>query len=221
MSRLAVTFEQLRGRPPTKDERLRLFHIRDALSLRDDDALWAFFITFDEYRSAAADVPRLIREAGAEAVAHADNAAKAQVEVVIAGAQAEAIRTMSAAVMRTAKVVSIGQVLMHSALLVSVVAIGIGVFGVFVQRTAYDQGYAAATEVAELNDAATAWAHTEQGKRAYAYALDGQLDRWLYCTHPGFRIEGGLCYPDSLDNGARLGWRIHPEAPRKKRTKRG
>ncbi|OYQ23900.1 hypothetical protein CHU93_16755 [Sandarakinorhabdus cyanobacteriorum] len=217
MLSVARSFEKYRGRPPERAELLRLLRIQEALQLRDDDALWAFVMLFDEYQSSASDLPERIREAASRAVAVTEQAARAQVAVAVAGAQEEALRAMKGAVKKAVNAVTWTQSFVWAMFFLVVVAVNMVVGGFYLQRISYEAGVRDATEVADESNAAAKWARTEQGRRAYAYAASGQLDRWMYCTHPGFKVEGKLCFPAELNNGAKLGWPVDPGPPRKRR----
>jgi sirohydrochlorin ferrochelatase len=56
------SFAKLIGRPPTEKERLRLSHIREALDVRDNDALWAIIMAYELYDSLFAAYPAQIAE---------------------------------------------------------------------------------------------------------------------------------------------------------------
>lgn len=217
MLKIAGSIEQIRRRPLSHDELMHLLRIKEALNVRDDDSLWSIVMLFDVYKSAANDLPDRIEEALSRAVASVEQAARAQVAAAVAGARDEALRAMMGAVQKTATAVTWKQSMLWAVFLFTVVAANFVVGGAYLQRISYEAGVRDATEIAEASDAASNWAHTDQGRRAYAYAASGQLDRWIYCTQPGFRVEGNLCFPAELDNGAKMGWPIQPEAPRKKR----
>lgn len=219
MASIASAFEKLHGREATKQELQHLYRVRDALNLRDDDAIWSFYISFVQYQVAVANLPDLISQAARTAVASTEAAARAQVSAAIARATPEALKAITLAAERTTKAATFKQAAMWGVMMVTIFgAIG-GCGAVYIQKTAYAAGVAEATEVAEVSNAAAKWGRTAQGRLAYAYAASGQLDRWMNCTHPGFRTEGGICYPDRMEDGRIMGWPLDPKVSRKKRKR--
>lgn len=59
-------FQQLVGRAPTPTEVAQLYHVKDALKVRDDDPIWAVLIAFGHYgayyESIPADIQRVAEQ---------------------------------------------------------------------------------------------------------------------------------------------------------------
>jgi len=71
-------FATLYGRQPSDAERLRLMHVKDALGLPDDDAIWALFIALGHHQAMYEEMPARIAAAATEAAEGVRAAAEAQ-----------------------------------------------------------------------------------------------------------------------------------------------
>lgn len=79
MSDLDDSFAKLLGRQPTDADRQQLYRIRDALGLKNNDALWLVLMALQSYDERYKAIPAQISKASADAAASA--AAQAQAEV--------------------------------------------------------------------------------------------------------------------------------------------
>ena len=55
-------FERVLGRAPSEDERARLYRLRDALGVRDNDALWSIVIALEHYDAWFRQYPKKLGE---------------------------------------------------------------------------------------------------------------------------------------------------------------
>jgi len=79
MSDLDDSFAKLLGRQPSDKERQELYRVRDALGMKNNDALWLVLMALQHYEGLYASIPASIRDAAQKAASGA--AAQAQVEV--------------------------------------------------------------------------------------------------------------------------------------------
>lgn len=79
MSELDDSFSKLLGRQPSDKERQELYRVRDALGIKNNDALWLVLIALQHYEGLYASIPASIRDAAQKAASGA--AAQAQAEV--------------------------------------------------------------------------------------------------------------------------------------------
>lgn len=79
MSELNDSFSKLLGRQPSDTERQQLYKVRDALGLKNNDALWLVLMALEHYKGMYADIPASIQKAASAAALGA--AAQAQAEV--------------------------------------------------------------------------------------------------------------------------------------------
>lgn len=79
MSELEDSFTKLLGRQPSDKERQELYRVRDALGIKNNDALWLVLMALQHYEGLYASIPASIRDAAQKAASGA--AAQAQAEV--------------------------------------------------------------------------------------------------------------------------------------------
>lgn len=98
MSELEASFTKLLGRQPTDADRQQLYRVRDALQLKDNDALWLVLMALQHYQTLYAGIPDSISEAARAAAG--SSAAQAQSE--ISTAVAALVPTVESAVGKAA-----------------------------------------------------------------------------------------------------------------------
>ncbi len=64
-------FAKVIGREPSEKERERLYRVRDALGLKDNDAFWYIVMTLEHYDSLYRDYPKLIADESAKTIENA------------------------------------------------------------------------------------------------------------------------------------------------------
>lgn len=79
MSELEDSFAKLLGRQPSDADRQRLYRVRDALGLKNNDALWLVLMALQHYETLYTKIPASIKSAAQESAQGA--AAQAQSEV--------------------------------------------------------------------------------------------------------------------------------------------
>jgi hypothetical protein len=67
-------FAKVVGRPPSEEERGRLYHLREALDLHDNDAFWAIVIALEYYNSFFRAYPDKLAERTVECIENARSA---------------------------------------------------------------------------------------------------------------------------------------------------
>lgn len=106
-------FRILYGRVATDAEKLRLMHVKDALGLPDDDAVWAIFLALGHHQALYEDIPARIGIAAQEACQN-----------VSAAAEAQTIARLSQAVADSAQAIA-GRRSWRSLLLAGAMAVGV------------------------------------------------------------------------------------------------
>jgi len=99
MSNLDESFAKLLGRQPSDAERQRLYQVRDALGLRNNDALWLILMALEHYEQLYAGIPERIEEAAKKAA----RSAAAQAQADVNSAIASLIPTVESAVRQGAR----------------------------------------------------------------------------------------------------------------------
>jgi len=64
-------FAKIIGREPSEKERERLYRVRDALGLKENDAFWYIVMTLEHYDSLYREYPRIIGEEAARTIENA------------------------------------------------------------------------------------------------------------------------------------------------------
>jgi len=99
MSNLDDSFTKLLGRQPSDAERQRLYRVRDALGLKNNDALWLVLIALQHYEQLYAGIPERIEAAAKKAA----QSAAAQAQADINSAVAQLVPNVEAAVREGAR----------------------------------------------------------------------------------------------------------------------
>jgi hypothetical protein len=99
LSALEEAFEKLLGRQPNDKEKQDLYRARDALQLRENDALWLLLMALGHYETLYGKLPELIRETARETFAGVKEAAEAQTKACASVTE----RELAEAVGRTAE----------------------------------------------------------------------------------------------------------------------
>jgi len=99
MSELEQSFAKLLGRQPSDAERQRLYQVRDALGLKNNDALWLVLMALEHYQNLYESIPERIEEAAKKAA----RSAAAQAQADINSAIASLIPTVESAVREGAR----------------------------------------------------------------------------------------------------------------------
>lgn len=211
MPDLDDSFAKLLGRQPTDAECQQLYKIRDALGLKNNDALWLVLMVLQYHQTMYARFPDLIRKAALDTLSEFQKTADATLVSTKELAKLELARAVSV----TARDVARLTAAKHAAIWIAVCAlaccIAFGTFGWYIHQDAYAAGYTKAYGDAYLDGkdekAAASWANTPQGKAAYRLAQYGAIDNLIKCNQPGWKIEQGSCYVHPTSDGAIYGWR--------------
>lgn len=215
-SSLNDSFAKLLGRQPSDAERQQLYRVRDALELKNNDALWLVLMALQYYQDQYERFPKAIALAASETLASfketADTMIQASAEATKADLAKAVVKTAQDVANHTAK----KKMYQWAAGCLAVAFLAFGLFGWFLHSKAYDAGYNSGYGVgyAEAKDekAAAAWANTPEGKSAYRLAQVGSISALIHCNQPGWKIENGGGYPHSVtkkDGSAETyGWRL-------------
>lgn len=98
MTDLESSFTQLLGRQASDREKQDLYRARDALNLKDNDAVWLLLMALGHYETLYAKVPAMMAKAAGDVTAAVQKAAEAQVKATVARVHAD----LGAAVAQTA-----------------------------------------------------------------------------------------------------------------------
>lgn len=212
MHDLEDSFAKLLGRQPTDAERQQLYQVRDALGLKNNDALWLVLMALQYHQAMYARFPELIKQAAIDTLSEFQKTA----DTTLVSTKALAKLELAKAVSATARDIARLSAARHAAIWIAACAlaccVAIGAFGWYVHQDAYAagyaKGYANAYSDAKEEKAAAAWANTPQGKAAYRLAQVGSIDSLIKCNQPGWEVVQGFCYVHNFSDGTTYGWRI-------------
>ena len=135
MNELEDSFAKLLGRQPTDSDRQQLYRVRDALGLKNNDALWLVLMALQHYESLYADIPDSIKQSAQKAAASAAGQAQAEVNRAVAAlvptVEDAVSHAATAAVNRTLNRVKLGQSIITTWLALIVVGIAFAIGWLF------------------------------------------------------------------------------------------
>jgi hypothetical protein len=211
---LEESFATILGRAPTDAERQLFLRERDALHLKDNDALWRLLMVLGHFETLYGQIPARIAKA-AEVVT--ENA-KAVAEAELKAASARTCAELAKSVAQTAQDIAgrVASVLrakwfLIGALVSTVVFVGgaAAMFRVGVrsgERSGELVGYSKARE----ENAAASWANTPEGQLGYALAKAGSLREVATCAGKNLVRRGVACLV-KVGRESAFGWRLAAE----------
>ena len=201
-------FATLKNRPPTDRERQHLMRERDALGLKDNDALWRLLVVLGHYETLYAEIPTRIAKVASDVTDNVKAAAEAELKAATARTRAELAKSVAQTALdiadRRASVNRL-QWITSCAFVLGVMFLTIGTISFRTglgkgEASGYDRGLA----VTRDEKAAAAWANTPEGQLAYGFAKAGSLRELATCAGHGLVERDGLCYASGKTHGWRL-----------------
>ena len=210
MSDLDSSFAKLLNRQPTDAERQNLYRVRDALELKNNDALWLVLMALQHYQNQYEQFPQAIAQAAKDILVNFKVTADTTVKASVEAAKADLAQAVASAAHKVAHNTSAKQKWKWATGCIAVAFTCFGIFGWYMHNSSHDSGYKAGygTGYNEAKDekAAAAWANTPEGKMAYRFAQSGELQRLAKCSGKGWKVEKGACYPYSVPKEGTYGW---------------
>lgn len=212
MSDLDDSFAKLLGRQPSDTERQDLYRVRDALGLKNNDALWLVLMALEHYQDQYEKFPQAIAQAAKDTLVNFKVTADATVKASAEAAKADLAQAVAAAAKEVAHNTSAKQMWQWAAGCIAVAFLCVGLFGWYMHSegstSGYSLGYGTGYNEAKDEKAAAAWANTPEGRTAYRFAQSGELQRLARCSGKGWKVEKGVCYPYPVQNEGTYGWRL-------------
>jgi hypothetical protein len=217
MSAADEAFATLKNRQPTDQERQHLMRERDALDVRDNDALWRLLVVLGHYETLYAEIPTRIAKVASDVTDNVKAAAEAELKAAAARTRAELAKSVA----QTALEIANRRASVNRLQWIASCAFVLGVFfltiGTASYRSGLNQGIASGYDrglsVTRDEKAAAAWANTPEGQIALDLAKAGSLRELAACSGKGWRRKGPACFP-RCEKGSVDGWSIPPEAER-------
>lgn len=212
MSDLDDSFAKLLGRQPSDTERQDLYRVRDALGLKNNDALWLVLMALEHYQDQYEKFPQAIAQAAKDTLVNFKVTADATVKASAEAAKADLAQAVAATAQDVAKKTAAKQMWQWAAGCIAVAFLCVGLFGWFMHNkgsiSGYALGYGTGYNEAKDEKAADAWANTPEGKLAYRFAQSGELQKLARCGGKGWVVEKGNCYPQPVPKEGTYGWKL-------------
>lgn len=206
MSDLDDSFAKLLGRQPSDAERQSLYRVRDALGLKNNDALWLVLMALQHYQGQYEKFPQAIAQAAKDTLVNFKVTADATVKASAEAAKADLAQAVAAAAQEVAHNTSAKQMWRWAAGCIAVAVLCVGLFGWYMHSSGKESGHQAGYAEARDEKAAASWANTAEGRLAYRFAQSGELQRLANCNGKGWKVEKGVCFPMKDESGYVHGW---------------
>ena len=211
MRTLDKAFAALLGTQPDDQSRQHLYRVRDALNLREDDALWLLLMVLGHYETLYGQIPALIAKETASLLAGVRQAAEAEMKATSEKTKQDLVAAVARTAEKAASRTTRGNLLKWGAACISATTIGLISMGWWSHRhgtiEGHARGWAEAHRMATDERAAASWANTPEGRLGYGLAKAGSLRELATCSGRGWQRKGELCFPKPL-GGSIYGWRL-------------
>lgn len=212
MSELDDSFAKLLGRQPTDRERQELYRVKDALGLKNNDALWLVLMALQHYQDQYEQFPKAIAQAAQEILLDFKVTADVMVQASAEAAKADMAKTVAEIGQKVADSTAHKQRAQWIAVCATVIALTFGGGFWYAYSTGgsagYSLGYGTGYNEAKDEKAAAAWANTPEGRKAYQLAKAGSISKLAGCDQPGWYIDNGACYVKPTTDGQIYGWKL-------------
>lgn len=216
MSELDDSFAKLLDRQPTDAERQQLYKVRDALGLKNNDALWLVLMALQYYQDQYEQFPNAMALAAEETLSRFKETADTMILASAEATKADLAKAVAKAAQEVANHTAKKQMWQWAAGCMALTFMVFGLFGWYLHSKAYQAGYHSGYGIgyaeAKNEKAAAAWANTPEGKGAYRLAQAGSISALIHCNYPGWKAENGICHPHSVmgKDGSSIiyGWRL-------------
>lgn len=211
MSTLEAAYGKLLGRQPSDKERQDLYRTRDALRLKDNDALWLLLMALGHYEALYERFPQLIREAAGSTLAEIKQTAEVELKASAEATKKDLAEAVSRASLVVARDAARTPVLRWSVACLMAAVTCLSLVGCWAYRQGAQGGHARGWREAYLKatdeKAAASWANTPEGRAALGLAKAGSIRELASCSGRGWVQKAGVCYPHA-EHGSTYGWRL-------------
>ena len=214
MNELGNSFTQLLGRQPSDAEKQALYRTKDALGIKNNDALWQVLIALQFYQTQYEKMPTEIARVVDEVTTGARATAKAEAHAAMQAVKAELMKAVANSASKVADKVAGKEKAQWIAVCFVVVTGCLGVTGWYAYQAGVEDGSDQAHQKMLVEEAAAEWSFTEEGQEAYELAQvgPGTIKKLARCTGKGWYKKsneaGTACIPDSDKDGIIWGWRV-------------
>lgn len=209
MSDLESSFALLLGKQPDDAAKQRLYRVRDALSLRDNDALWLMIMALEHYETLYEEIPQNIQKVAGATLSKLKEAAESSVKASAEATKKDLAEAVARASVEVAHSTSRKQARMWLGIGLGIATIALISVGWVAFEKGKEAGLAQGYAEAKDEKLAAVWAGTVEGKLAYklAKADEGNIGALAGCTRPGWVKQKGVCYAEKSEDGL-YGWKV-------------
>ena len=210
-SRLEDKYRALLGDDVSDEEIMEMYRIADALQISSFDSMWTVLIALRYHVTLYRQIPDEVAASATTILEEFRKTADAELQASVQSAQT----SLAAAVVKSAEKVaahasrkSASRWMIAAVMIITAATIAVGAAGFyFGEKSGFARGFAGAREEA----AAASWAATPSGAKAYQMYVNGDFEKIVTCSQPGWEQRGDWCYP--LSNHAETpaktyGWKL-------------
>ena len=215
MNELSNSFTQLLGRQPSDAEKQALYRAKDALGIKNNDALWQVLIALQFYQTQYEKMPAEIARAADEVTASVRAAAQAEAHAAMQTVKAELIKAVANSANKVADQVAGKVKTQWKVACVVVVTVCLGGTGWLAYQAGDKHGWGRGHQKMLVEEAAAEWSFTPEGLAAYELSLAGAgtIKSLADCKGVGWHREkyedGFACWPRADKKGKQpTGWRV-------------
>ena len=210
MNELDESYQKLLGRQPSDEERQNLYKVRDALGLKNNDALWLVLMVLEHYKSQYEQLPAAIAKSASDTLQKFGSTADAIMKASAEKAKSDLAEKLASAESEIARNASKKEMWQWPATCIVVSFFLFASFGKYMNqngheagekiggetgyKTGYGTGYVAGYKQAEDEKAAANWANTLEGNLAYRFSQTEDFASLVTCDRSGWYIQKGACY---------------------------
>ncbi len=211
VSTLEEAFTRLLGKQPTDREKQDLYRTRDALNLKNNDAMWLLLMALGHYETVYGRFPALISKAATDVLEKAKAAADSEFKAAAARAEGDLAQTVAKTALDIAGRAASTKRWQWISGCVAGSAVMFLLVGWWSYRTGMMTGDASGQvrgyAAARREEAAASWANTPDGQLAYRLAQVGSIRELATCSGRGWFLKDGICFSQA-EKGKTHGWRI-------------
>lgn len=208
MTDLNDSFAKLLGRQPSDEEIQTLYRVKDALNLKNNDALWLVLIALQYYQWEYEKIPKEITRSAKYVLSDIKATADAAVKASAEAAKADLAKAVATAAQKAARQSATTRMMQTAIIAVTAAFTALAATGWLGYTAGEKSGMATGYSKAQDEKAAASWANTPEGQLAYALARAGSIQSLAKCDKPGWKIESGACFVRAAPDGNIYGWKL-------------
>jgi hypothetical protein len=237
MDNLENTFEVLLERKPSDKERQMLYKKKDALKIKENDAIWSILVVLDYYNSLYEEIPEKIEQSISNILVSAQKTAEKNIESSITSYKADLAKSIHITSSEISRNITFRNKTLYIIISFVISLLIIAFIGHKTYQYAYEKGstigFSQGSTYAGFEKIRYNWSNTTEGQKAFliyqkgdinklyeisnqnmtnsAYILfkNNALDTLSKCNGKGWKIIDNACYVYKTKDGNTYGWHIN------------